>query len=338
MSERDDFPPRVVKELRERVGGLCSVPNCGAQTTGPSDSRASGISNVGVAAHITAAAPRGPRFDARLTAGQRQARENGIWVCQTHGKQIDDDERRFTSDLLRNWRDHAEERSAKLVGRPLVSAGVLPLVSHRVVLHSGEERQRTSEFLEDIVAAAAWGWRRSELVRMALYEIALNAATHGLATEVTLRSDPGSVILFYDGAKFGLNDLLAASPHGGGDAVRALESEIPWTLELDYRYNDGRNEWFVLDLDRADPKDDPCGVQLGYAASDISFNAVTNCDEIHVYAHDLWSFSDVHKLAMSVPSDLHEKPIVICGLPPGSPLVERLHELLPQARFADHEL
>ncbi len=33
---------------------------------------------------------------------------NGIWLCQTHAKLIDDDELTYTSSLLREWKDTAQ--------------------------------------------------------------------------------------------------------------------------------------------------------------------------------------------------------------------------------------
>lgn len=67
-----------------------------------------GITNIGVAAHITAASPRGPRHDPSLTPAERRDAENGIWACQKHGKQIDDDESHFTVEMLRKWKKAAE--------------------------------------------------------------------------------------------------------------------------------------------------------------------------------------------------------------------------------------
>jgi hypothetical protein len=37
---------------------------------------------------------------------------NGIWLCQTHAKLIDDDERTYTPALLREWKDTAEHMAA----------------------------------------------------------------------------------------------------------------------------------------------------------------------------------------------------------------------------------
>jgi hypothetical protein len=67
--------------------------------------------NVGVASHITAAAPGGPRYDPNLTSEQRRLQSNGIWLCQTHGKAVDSDEGHFTVEMLRDWKRLTEERS-----------------------------------------------------------------------------------------------------------------------------------------------------------------------------------------------------------------------------------
>jgi hypothetical protein len=335
MTRRDDFSAAVIEELRQRSGGRCSVPSCRAQTTGPSESRVSGVSNVGVAAHITAAAPGGPRYDPSMTPRQRGSRENGIWVCQTHSKQIDDDESRFTADLLRAWRDRAEDLATEELGRPTMPIGTPRLLCHRVVVHPGEERKSTAHFVQDIGAVTAWGKQRTGLVRMVLYELALNAMTHGHAMEVTLRSEPGYVGMAYDGTQFGLNDLLKSNQRGGGDAIRALKAATAGALDVGYRYRDNNNEWFIVDHRQASAADDPCGLQLRPKGTGDSFSAVAGCDEIHIYADDLWSFSDVHSLAASIPEHLRERQFVVYGITSNSPLASTLRDLLVQVRFAD---
>jgi len=54
-SNRDDFLAKTKRSLAERVGSLCSNPDCQASTSGPQISNEKYM-NVGIAAHITAAA------------------------------------------------------------------------------------------------------------------------------------------------------------------------------------------------------------------------------------------------------------------------------------------
>jgi tetratricopeptide (TPR) repeat protein len=113
---RDDFGQQVKNALVDRVGRLCSKPDCRASTSGPSADPALAV-NVGVAAHITAASSGGPRYDASLTAEERRAATNGIWLCQNCAKQIDSDAIRFPVELLRDWKRVAEEEADQSLGK-----------------------------------------------------------------------------------------------------------------------------------------------------------------------------------------------------------------------------
>jgi hypothetical protein len=107
MTLRDDFPVAVKEALAKRVSQCCSNPGCRQSTSGPHDDPAKAI-NVGVAAHIAAASPGGPRFESSMTAAQRSAIENGIWLCQTCAKLIDSDPAFYTTEVVRAWRTLAE--------------------------------------------------------------------------------------------------------------------------------------------------------------------------------------------------------------------------------------
>ncbi len=109
---RDDFSAKTKDLLARRVGFRCSNPGCRQLTVGPQVDP-SGAVNVGVAAHITAASPVGPRYDSTLTREQRAAPENGIWLCQTDGKLVDNDRVRHTVEKLRGWKEWAEAAAAR---------------------------------------------------------------------------------------------------------------------------------------------------------------------------------------------------------------------------------
>jgi hypothetical protein len=82
---RDEFSATIKQHVATRTGHHCSNPDCRAQTAGPQITDA-GTLNVGVAAHISAAAPGGPRFDSSLSPEERSDIGNAIWLCQTCGK------------------------------------------------------------------------------------------------------------------------------------------------------------------------------------------------------------------------------------------------------------
>jgi hypothetical protein len=114
---RDDFSRQTLDTLAKRVGVRCSNPSCGKPTAGPRSSATEAV-NIGVGAHITAAAPGGPRFDGRLSSEQRQAIENAIWLCQNCAKLIDNDPVRYTVSKLLEWKTGAESSAqADIEGR-----------------------------------------------------------------------------------------------------------------------------------------------------------------------------------------------------------------------------
>jgi hypothetical protein len=80
---------------------------------------------VGVAAHITAASPGGPRYDASLSSADRQSAANGIWLCQKCAKLVDNDPERYTVSVLRLWKEQAEADALAVVeGKTVLDAAV----------------------------------------------------------------------------------------------------------------------------------------------------------------------------------------------------------------------
>lgn len=117
---RDDFPSPIKDELAKRAGHRCSNPACHKQTSGPAAAPVGSVS-LGVASHIVAASPRGPRADPTLTPDERRSLENGIWLCQNCAKLIDSDTDGHSVDNLRRWKAEAEE----FARRQLLASGPL---------------------------------------------------------------------------------------------------------------------------------------------------------------------------------------------------------------------
>jgi hypothetical protein len=149
---RDDFPSGVKNRIARRVNYRCSNPDCRAQTSGPS--RASyGPISVGVAAHITAASTRGPRFDSNLKSDDRSSDENGIWLCQTCAKLVDSDEARFTVPLLREWKRAAEAETGEQIGKPISQLASISVLES---IHGRLQRESNPRFGFSFVHPAVW--------------------------------------------------------------------------------------------------------------------------------------------------------------------------------------
>lgn len=110
---RDDFPQQIKRSLADRVAWKCCFPGCGEVTIGPGSKDDNHVVRLGVAAHITAASPGGPRYNSELTSEERSSIKNAIWLCTKHGELIDKDFTEYSADTLRQWKAQAEEKAHK---------------------------------------------------------------------------------------------------------------------------------------------------------------------------------------------------------------------------------
>jgi hypothetical protein len=116
MAGRDEFGESVKRAVALRVGNRCSNPDCQCVTSGPQSDESKAV-NVGVAAHITAAASGGPRYDSTLMPHLRSGPENAIWLCQTCAKRVDSDADRYSTEVLRGWKREAESAADAALGK-----------------------------------------------------------------------------------------------------------------------------------------------------------------------------------------------------------------------------
>ena len=163
---RDDFSNRTKQLLAKRVSLRCSNPDCLRITVGASSDPGK-VTNIGVAAHICAAAEGGPRYDPSMTAEERSSHNNGIWLCQTCSVLIDKDPDFFSVDLLHKWKSEAERKSMRKVYYPNNeledSEHMNDEELNQWVVDYYEEMERPdnrSEILNDITALLASGRSR----------------------------------------------------------------------------------------------------------------------------------------------------------------------------------
>lgn len=109
MGTRDEFRKPVIRQIAQSADNRCSNPSCLRPTIGPDGS--GDTASIGVAAHITAAAKGGPRYDPDMTPEERSSAENGIWLCQTCSRLIDVDLPSHPAENLREWKKLAETRA-----------------------------------------------------------------------------------------------------------------------------------------------------------------------------------------------------------------------------------
>lgn len=333
---RDDFSAKVLDELAKRVAFHCSAPSCKTATIGPSDSRVGRVTNVGVGAHITAAAKGGPRYNEKLSREQRAAYENGIWLCGNHAKLIDDNEDRFPEKLLQSWKRNAERNARLQVARATGSFTHTLLIDHRVTVYEGDLNRHVLEFFEDTGAADAWGQDVYDSALMLTYELAINSFTHGGARAVHLKAEKGCLHMTYHGSIFGPSDLERVSGRGGAAALASFKEQCNGSMELTYRHRDGANEFTLVDLKRNLNHRHPCALRLTRnAIAGNGFESVRGCTEIHIYVgtNRIWGFSDARQLIEQVVANLPDRWYVFHNVSRNPGIRKYIAGQLPRVRF-----
>jgi hypothetical protein len=113
MSKRIEFRQKTKWKIAARSGYRCAFLNCDRTTVGPGVT-ADEVSITGEAAHIWSAAEGGPRGQGGLTESALGRAQNGIWLCRTHAKIVDEKRgARFPAALLMSYRDLHEARIAR---------------------------------------------------------------------------------------------------------------------------------------------------------------------------------------------------------------------------------
>ena len=107
---RANFSSRVRSLVAARAGYRCSFPECGRSTIGPGAGREE-TASIGVAAHIYAAAPGGPRGPGHASTSELDSVGNALWLCAKHARIVDANRGdKFPAPVLLSYRDVHEAR------------------------------------------------------------------------------------------------------------------------------------------------------------------------------------------------------------------------------------
>lgn len=305
-----------------------------------------------MACHIYAAAPGkgAKRYDANMSRNDRRNVKNGIWMCYKHGKQIDNDECRFSSETLFKWKEVAEKRAQieHEIGRPidkesrrLLSLG-LARNSVRIETADGSENSIIGEALRDSCVSAIWGSGLVSYVRDYLIERTRNAFKHGGATNVKLEIDTNKLTLIDDGDDFNHLDLLNSNrPRGGASSKRNLIEKYSNEILSLTRRIDGIN-YNVISLitDRECINNiTPCTIELTYRmASHANFDLeiFKSCSNIYVTLPQYFSTSDLYWLHTILPTlDNDARRLVFVMDEVADYISEELANAYPEARIMD---
>ncbi|HBT3044946.1 TPA: hypothetical protein MBF06_003712 [Klebsiella aerogenes] len=142
---RHNFPQSTIKKLAERAAFICSSPFCSRLTIGPSTDSNNSI-KTGIAAHICAASPDGPRYDMSQSEAERTSINNGIWLCATCSVLIDKNQGHdYSAPELRKWKkDHESLISSCLEGSINITFDALKYIQQH------DERQLAKKIMAEL--------------------------------------------------------------------------------------------------------------------------------------------------------------------------------------------
>jgi len=102
--------PTTIYKLLAISGGVCAFPGCGKNLV------ERGVFNATLA-HITAASPKGPRYDSKLSDEDRRAFENLMYMCPNDACLID--KKKLGNDFTVEWLQAAKaEHEGKYAAKP----------------------------------------------------------------------------------------------------------------------------------------------------------------------------------------------------------------------------
>lgn len=126
MKKRDDFNSRTTEILAKRASFICSNPDCRCLTIAASEMDEMKFIYTGKAAHISAAAEGGPRYDKTLTPEQRSDISNAIFLCSACAEMIDKNKGiDFSTPMILEWKNLHETWVRDNLNKAIVNSLVI---------------------------------------------------------------------------------------------------------------------------------------------------------------------------------------------------------------------
>ncbi|WP_417688562.1 hypothetical protein [Pseudidiomarina sp.] len=346
MSNRDDFTAATKRILAERSGFRCSYLGCPKATVGPSEESDTSVAKTGVACHITAAAPGGKRYDPSLTPDQRRSISNGIWMCQTHSVEIDRDASRYTTQLLKHWKEVSETRAdyAKNHGWDFFDKyNFFPIESladiNLNLSKSTESNRLIGNAINDSCLPQLWGKEQANIIRDLIIELYRNAFSHGNSKSFKVFISENKLQVSYDGNQFNIFDLLKhKDADGGADTLSAVIEEYSHDFVVNYSY-ESSNE---IIIHRVQDFDDllsslPCVISFDeFSEEEISIDLAVydKCGALYIVLPIHFCRSDVRGLESQLSGlETKGKPVYIVGTDVTEATRKAIIARLPQFSF-----
>ncbi len=242
--------------------------------------------------------------------------DNGIWLCRSDAKLVDDDDIVYTVELLRGWREaHLADNVRKQDLDPRISRRLFPTTTTVNLLDIPEEgiASVASRFIQGVAAAEAWGDDVAAPTASLIAELVKNAGDHAGAPDATLTATRHAIVVTYTepaAAPFGRDDLEQSDHGRGGQGRLALWTKRFGTrFRLSSRHAEGRRTWTVRNLSVAPDVFAACTISTN--DRQLSAPRLQGCAEIHLVVERVMSMSDAPGVLAAVDQWASRLPVLV---------------------------
>jgi hypothetical protein len=347
MSERDNFSPNTKEIIAKRAGFLCSFPGCGNITISAGEEHDTDTNSTGMACHISAAASgkNAKRFDPDMLSEERSHVNNGIWMCYKHGKIIDTDETRFTTEILKHWKKLGEDVSRLMHEQGLEYSVALKYLSKNLAKNKAilnelvDENQIIGDALFDSCLEFTWGKKITNAVRDFIIEHSRNSILHGKGDLVEIEIDYNKITIIDNGTPFNPNELLLLDDearNGGKNSYKFLIDNYNSELIISTRRENEKNIVVLSMINSPEEISDvtPCSIEISLTEFRWGVNEYSiheSCGEIFVVLPKYFTLSDFPRKGQSDALLNETRPITFIGENLSDMIIESIKTKYPSS-------
>jgi hypothetical protein len=347
---RDEFREKDKVIIAKRAGYLCSFPGCGSITVSASEESDLSTSSSGMACHISAAASgkNAKRYNSDLSPEQRSHPNNGIWMCYKHGKIVDTDETRFTTEILEHWKEIAKNTAILMHDKGISYSKALKyipknLAHNEIIIDDlNGENQIIGDALIDSCIPVTWGNKLNNALRDFLIEYSRNSIIHGKGDKIELNINYNRITIIDNGANFDIRTLLTMENGRGGKlSYSHLLEKYAEEIILTTRRENKKNIIIISKLN--EPEEilelTPCAIQISLSEFKygINYEIHETCNDLFIVLPKYFTLSDLPRVHKKDKLMEEQRPITFIGENLSEMVIWGIKEKYPDSKIIQVE-
>ncbi|MFD2840877.1 hypothetical protein ACFSYH_09885 [Populibacterium corticicola] len=247
-----------------------------------------------------------------MTDAQRADQSNGIHLCRSDAKLIDDDETMYPVVLLEQWKARQIRSARAAQQHGWREEHICDLISHTTTWLESDPAG-IHDHLRAAGMTSAWSSMVTDDIATLLAELALNAHSHAECADITLQTSGQEVRLSYSeaGQPFGRAELETVANGNGGQTYLRY-----WLETWDAHYllfsetAENVRTWVIRNRAVAPDEGARCAVVLPRNGRFIT-TAFEGCEIVQIHLKDRLAFSDMPQLVSRLRDAAEICPVLI---------------------------